>query len=94
MRRMIRVGLSPQILLMVSKVYVPVLFPTTFLIAWTSLAVDRALGLGPFLPWGVNFAVAAASLEIAGWRVAVVVAVVALVLILMVVVASSFSSLS
>ena len=61
-RRMIRVGLSPQILLMVSKVYVPVLFPTTFLIAWTSLAVDRALGLGAFLPWGVNFAVAAVSL--------------------------------
>ena len=34
-QRMIKVGLSPQILLMVSKVYIPVLFPLTFAIAWT-----------------------------------------------------------
>lgn len=59
---MIRVGLSPQILLMVSKVYIPVLFPTTFLIAWTSLAVDRWLGVASFLPWGLNYAIAALSM--------------------------------
>lgn len=61
--RMARVGTSPAILLMVSKVYVPVLFPTTWLIAWTSLRIDRALGLEAGLfPWPTNFAVAAVSL--------------------------------
>lgn len=62
--QMVRVGLSPQILLMVSKVYVPVLFPTTFGFAFGSLALDRALGLEAFIPAPLNFAVAAASLAL------------------------------
>lgn len=58
-----RVALTPQILLMVSKVYIPVLFPTTFLIAITSLYLDRLLGFGGgFLPAPANLWVAVASL--------------------------------
>jgi protein-S-isoprenylcysteine O-methyltransferase Ste14 len=56
----VRVALTPQILLMVSKVYVPVLFPVTFLIALTSLTLDRALGFGNgFLPTPANYGIAA-----------------------------------
>jgi protein-S-isoprenylcysteine O-methyltransferase Ste14 len=59
----IRVALTPQILLMVSKVYVPVLFPVTFLVALLSAALDRALGFEHgFLPTPANLWVAAASL--------------------------------
>jgi protein-S-isoprenylcysteine O-methyltransferase Ste14 len=48
---MLRVALSPPILLMVTKVYVPVLFPLTFLIALAAAFLDRALGFGAgFLP--------------------------------------------
>ena len=61
---MVRVGLSPQILLMVSKVYVPVLVPTTFGFAFGSLALDRALGLEAFLPSPFQYVVAAASLAL------------------------------
>lgn len=61
---MVRVALSPPILLMVSKVYVPVLFPLTGLIALGALALDRALGLGPFLPEPANLVVAAVSLAL------------------------------
>jgi protein-S-isoprenylcysteine O-methyltransferase Ste14 len=61
--RSVRVAMTPQILLMVSKVYIPVLFPVTFLIALTSLKLDRALGFADgFLPAPVNFYVAAASM--------------------------------
>ena len=61
--RSVRVALTPQILLMVSKVYIPVLFPVTFLIALTSVNLDRFLGFGDgFLPTPVNYYVAAASL--------------------------------
>ena len=61
--RSVRVALTPQILLMVSKVYIPVLFPVTFLIALTSVHLDRALGFGDgFLASPLNFYVAAASL--------------------------------
>lgn len=59
---MARVALSPPILLMVSKVYVPVLFPLTFAIGWTALALDGALGWGPWLPHPANYAIATASL--------------------------------
>lgn len=58
LRRMVRVGTSPRILLMVSKVYIPVLFPTTFLIAWLSLRVDAAMGWGGLLPPGLRWPVA------------------------------------
>lgn len=57
-----RVALSRPILLMVGKVYIPVLFPLTFLIALCALALDAALGWGPFLPTPANYAVAAVSL--------------------------------
>jgi hypothetical protein len=60
--RIASVAMSRPILLMVAKVYVPVLFPLTFLIALSGLAVDRALGWGPFLPAPGNFALAAVSL--------------------------------
>lgn len=64
LRSIVAVALSPPILLMVSKVYVPVLFPLTALIALGALALDRALGLGPFLPVPTNYAVAAVSLAL------------------------------
>jgi len=58
----LRVAASPPILLMVTKVYIPVLFPLTFLIAVGSLALDRLFGFGPLLPEPLNLAVAAAAL--------------------------------
>lgn len=69
----VRVALTPQILLMVSKVYIPVLFPLTFLIALCSRFLDgaldyplgTALGLSlttGFLPTPLNYGVALASL--------------------------------
>lgn len=58
----IRAGLKPELLLMVAKVYVPVLFPLTFLIALASLELDRRLGFAQgFLPPTINLAAAAAS---------------------------------
>lgn len=58
-----RVAMTPQILLMVSKVYIPVLFPLTFLIALAALWLDRALGFGQgFLPTPANLWIAAVSL--------------------------------
>lgn len=62
--RIVRVAFSPPILLMVSKIYIPVLFPLTALIALGALALDRALGLGPFLPEPANLWIAAASLVV------------------------------
>lgn len=60
---MVRVALSPPILLMVSKVYVPVLFPLTFLIALASAWLDRALGFGDgFVPDALQLPLAIASL--------------------------------
>lgn len=58
----LRVTTTPQILLMVSKVYIPVLFPLTFLIALASLALDRAIGIQTFLPEPANLVIAALSL--------------------------------
>lgn len=68
-----RVAMTPQILLMVSKVYIPVLFPLTFLIALGSRFLDQALdnwvgsllGLSlrsGFLPSPLNYYVAGISL--------------------------------
>ena len=60
--RAIRVGFSPPILNMVSKVYIPVLFPLTFLIALLALWMDRKMGFGGgFLPEGSHLWVALAS---------------------------------
>ncbi len=59
---MVQAGLKPELLLMVAKVYVPVLFPATFLIAISSMALDRRLGFADgFLPPGTNYIVAAVS---------------------------------
>ncbi|MCB9744636.1 MAG: isoprenylcysteine carboxylmethyltransferase family protein [Alphaproteobacteria bacterium] len=56
----IRAGLSKEILLMVAKVYIPVLFPFTFLIGLSATALDRALGFEHgFLPSPANYGIAA-----------------------------------
>lgn len=67
-----RVLFTPQILVMLAKVYFPVLFPLTFLLALLSLRIDRFLGIPSLLPhpWhlvaaGVSFALGAAIWSIA-----------------------------
>lgn len=63
MSPILRVLLSRPILLMVAKVYVPVLFPLTFLIAVAARLLDEKLGYAAgFLPVPVNLAVAALAL--------------------------------
>ncbi len=58
----IRAALSPAITGMVAKVYVPVLFPLTFLIALVATWMDGLLGFGTgFLPAPTNLGVAAAT---------------------------------
>lgn len=57
-RRAMAVLATPQILLMVAKVYIPVLFPLTFLILLLALWLDRLLGFGhgflpPTVAWGL-----------------------------------------
>ena len=55
-----RAALSPQILQMVCKVYIPVLFPLTFCIAVTALWIDNLAGWqNGFLPpqWNAVIAV-------------------------------------
>jgi protein-S-isoprenylcysteine O-methyltransferase Ste14 len=72
-RRVLSVLLTPQILLMLAKVYLPVLFPLTLLIALLALQLDGVLGFGGgFLPRPLNFWLAAASfgLGVAIWLVA------------------------
>jgi protein-S-isoprenylcysteine O-methyltransferase Ste14 len=60
--RAIRVGFSSPILLMVSKVYIPVLFPLTFLIALSALWMDGVLGFeNGFLPEPHHLWIAAAT---------------------------------
>lgn len=75
--RAAKILMSPPILLMVSKVYIPVLFPTTFLFAWGSLQFDKVLvsagipHMSELLPQPINFVVAALSfvLGFAIWSV-------------------------
>jgi protein-S-isoprenylcysteine O-methyltransferase Ste14 len=62
LRRMLRVGFSPQILLMVSKVYIPVLFPTTFAIAFCATSIDRLLPVHTLFPSPLNWVAAAMSM--------------------------------
>jgi protein-S-isoprenylcysteine O-methyltransferase Ste14 len=58
----IKVTLSAPIVLMVLKVYIPVLFPLTFLIALVALKLDALLGFGAgFLPSPANYYIAAGS---------------------------------
>ena len=59
----VRVVFTPQILLMVTKVYIPFLFPLTFLISMVALWLDAALGFGGgLLPQPLNLYVAAAAM--------------------------------
>ncbi len=46
MTALIRAGLRPSILLMVAKVYIPVLFPLTFGLCLIAVRIDQALGMG------------------------------------------------
>lgn len=58
----IRAGLRPSIVNMVAKVYIPTLFPLTFLIGLTALWLDGVLGFGDgFLPRPANLALAGVS---------------------------------
>lgn len=70
-----RVALTPQILLMVTKVYIPFLFPLTFLIAVSARFLDLYLDArlagwfgfsarAGFLPTPMNYGVAALSLAL------------------------------
>ena len=62
MNNIIRAALRPTILHMVAKVYIPVLFPLTFMIALIALKMDEALGFGEgFLPEPTHYTVAACS---------------------------------
>ena len=59
----LRAALRPTILNMVAKVYIPVLFPLTFLIALLALKIDALLGFNEgFLPNPLNYVVGAFSL--------------------------------
>lgn len=75
-KSIIAVALSPAILGMVSKVYIPVLFPLTFGIALLALKLDRLLagfrlwpGFPELLPEPANHAVAALTflVGVAAW---------------------------
>ncbi len=63
--QILKVALSAPIVQMVAKVYIPVLFPTTFLIALAAVTMDGAMGFGGgFLPATINLYVAGASFVI------------------------------
>jgi protein-S-isoprenylcysteine O-methyltransferase Ste14 len=63
MKNIIRAALRPTILHMVAKVYIPVLFPLTFLIALTAMKMDEFLGFGQgFIEEPINYIMAAGSL--------------------------------
>lgn len=61
-RSILHIATTPEILLMVSKIYIPILFPLTFLIALAALALDEGFGWGPLLPEPANLGLAAVSL--------------------------------
>ena len=59
----LRAALRPTILNMVAKVYIPVLFPLTFLIALLALKLDAFMGFNEgFLPVPLNYMIGAGSL--------------------------------
>ena len=67
MKSIFRAALRPTILNMVAKVYSPVLFPLTFLIALSAVWLDNAMGMsGGFLPEPANLGIAAGSFVIGG----------------------------
>jgi len=62
MASIFRAALRPTIINMVAKVYVPVLFPLTFLIALMALKLDSVLGFeGGFISSPTNYFVAGIS---------------------------------
>jgi len=62
MMSIIHAALRPTILNMVAKVYIPVLFPLTFLIALLATKLDGLLGFNDgFLPQPANYGVALGS---------------------------------
>ncbi len=66
LENLLRAALSPQIVQMVCKVYVPVLFPLTFCIGITALWLDDLLGWqAGFIPAEWNLALAAGSFVVA-----------------------------
>ena len=67
MTSIFRAALRPTIINMVAKVYVPVLFPLTFLIALMAVKIDAILGFkSGFIPQETNLLVAAASFMLGG----------------------------
>lgn len=63
---LVKAALSPAITGMVTKVYIPVLFPLTFLIALSAMWLDGVLGFGDgFLPAPANLGIAAGSFVLA-----------------------------
>jgi protein-S-isoprenylcysteine O-methyltransferase Ste14 len=67
MMSIVHAALRPTILNMVAKVYVPVLFPLTFLIALASIKMDGLLGFNDgFLPTPANYGVALGSFVLGG----------------------------
>ena len=70
MIRLIQAGTRPSILLMVAKVYIPVLFPLTFGLCLMGLWIDTQLGLGDgFIPAPHHLTVAAITfvLGVVAW---------------------------
>tara|TARA_B110000037_G_scaffold65390_1_gene79757 strand:+ start:325 stop:951 length:627 start_codon:yes stop_codon:yes gene_type:complete len=64
--KIIKVGLSSPIILMVCKVYIPVLFPLTFIIALGAIKLDGLLGFEEgFLPAPENLTIAIFTFVIA-----------------------------
>ena len=64
--KIIKVGLSRPIVLMVCKVYIPVLFPLTFVIALGAIRLDHLLGFEDgFLSSPENFTIAAIAFLVA-----------------------------
>ncbi len=58
----LQAGMRSPILSMVAKVYIPTLFPLTFLIALAAMWLDARLGFGDgFLPSSANFLIALVS---------------------------------
>lgn len=63
MIRLIQAGLRPSILLMVAKVYIPVLFPLTFGLCLLAMWIDRILGFAQgFIPAPHHMTAAAITL--------------------------------
>ena len=63
--QLIKTALQPSISLMVAKVYVPILFPLTFLISYAALRLDAMLGMGGgFIQSPANLGAAAGTFVI------------------------------